>query len=59
MPTTRLSTVFAGMTSSCPKEIAMYGRCVVFNAEALNKGICEKDFQDLKHCFRNTRPKKR
>ena len=57
MPPTRLSTVFSGMTSSCPKEIAMYGRCVLLNAEALSKSLCEKEFQDLKSCFRNSRPK--
>ena len=59
MPPTRLSQVFADMSSACPREIAAYGRCVLLNAEALSRGLCEREFQDLKGCFRSVRRKRR
>ncbi len=55
--TTRIGRVFKTMTSTCPLEIAMYSKCVLRNADSIEKGICSKEFEALRKCFLSSKSK--
>jgi hypothetical protein len=52
---TRLSQVFKRVKGSCGVQLAAYGACVVAKEEVLDKGVCQKEFEALKACFRRVR----
>jgi len=59
-PSTRgIGVVFRNMTTLCPQEISLYGRCVIANTDTIDKNVCEKEFEALRHCFRKARVKGR
>ena len=33
-------------------QIASYGKCVAANADSIERGICEREFQALRTCMR-------
>lgn len=33
-------------------QIASYGKCVAANADSIERGLCEKEFQALRVCMR-------
>ena len=55
----KLGGVYRNMQLSCPLELANYGKCVVANAENIEKNICAKEFDALKRCFQRHRPIKK
>jgi hypothetical protein len=55
---TRLGKVLKTMKSTCSVQLAAYGACVVAKAEVLDKGVCQKEFEALKACFRRVRATK-
>jgi len=54
-PPTRLGETFKAMVQTCPMEIASYGKCIATNADHIERGICDREFQALKICMRKVR----
>jgi hypothetical protein len=53
----KLTRYFQQMKETCPDRIRSYAKCVVQaeSAGALNKGVCEQEFAQVKACFRQVR----
>jgi hypothetical protein len=46
----RLASSFA----ACSEDARRYGACVKLHLESVEKGACEKEFQALTRCFRES-----
>ncbi|PYH99702.1 hypothetical protein BO71DRAFT_394181 [Aspergillus ellipticus CBS 707.79] len=53
MPSSRTRPIekFARATARCSTEAAAYGKCVVADYNAVQKGMCAKEFLKLKDCY--------
>jgi hypothetical protein len=51
MKPTQFGKAYAKTMASCPMEISGYGRCVIAKRDSLEKGSCQREFQQLLKCF--------
>ncbi|GMH77403.1 hypothetical protein TrLO_g15431 [Triparma laevis f. longispina] len=56
-----LTSAFSLMSTSCPKDITTYAKCVLDNHTngSLEQGNCQKEFAALRRCFDQCRKKLR
>ncbi|KAI3431830.1 hypothetical protein D9Q98_010583 [Chlorella vulgaris] len=50
-PQDRVTSAFSEGLRSCSKEVQHYGLCLKATLPEVEKGICEREFQQLKACW--------
>jgi hypothetical protein len=47
---TSFENLFSGTLAACPGEVAAYGACLDRNLQALDRGVCAREFAALRTC---------